>query len=443
MTMFNRRSFFTLVSSTLSAAACGVGVGRSSTSSVKEQADFDYIVVGSGAGGGPLAVNLAKAGFKTLLLEAGTDQGTRDVYQVPAFHAQSTEDAEMAWDYYVNHFKKDADNKADTKYVAGKGILYPRAGTVGGCTAHNAMITVYPLKRDWDQMGEDVGDKSYNGAVMRKYFSLCENAQYTQLPERKRGWLPVNVASPLLVLNDNAIKSMLFSAWRAFRRETTSDVSALQSILDLLLRSDTNVDTEARDSMEGLAMIPTATTAAGKRFSTRDLIVSQVGKNLTLRTSALVTRVLFDETSGTPEATGVEYIIGDKVYKASKGVNPASSKRFQVYAKSEVILAGGAFNSPQLLMSSGIGPKADLDKFAAVNPNYKVLVDRPGVGANLQDRYEVGVVTDTRDPVQVIADCNFKGDASDLCYNFWKDGDGPYTFADSCQSRSFHLSLAD
>ncbi|RYZ58303.1 MAG: FAD-binding protein, partial [Proteobacteria bacterium] len=132
---FNRRSFFTAIASVASTAACGV-VGRSSSSTLsdKSSAEYDYIIVGSGAGGGPLAVNLAKAGFKVLLLEAGTDQGLRDVYKVPAFHTQSTEDSEMAWDYYVDHFVKAADNQADSKYVAGQGILYPRAGTVGGCT---------------------------------------------------------------------------------------------------------------------------------------------------------------------------------------------------------------------------------------------------------------------------------------------------------------------
>ena len=427
MTKFNRRSFFTLLSSMAGTAACnGVGVSSSFTSSSKSSAEYDYIVVGSGAGGGPLAVNLAKAGFKTLLLEAGTDQGLRPVYQVPAFHAQSAEDPEMAWDFYVDHFLDQKKNAEDSKYVPGKGVLYPRAGTVGGCTAHNAMITIYPLKRDWDQMGEDVGDPTYNGETMRKYFQLCERAEYTKLDERKKGWLPVNLASPLIVLKDRAILSLLFSAWRKIRQDTTTHISAIESILKLLINQDTNADTDERDSSEGLVMIPTATTADGKRFSTRDLIVKQVGKNLTLRTSCLVTKVLFDETSGTPVANGVEYVVGDKIYQASKNPNPASSRRTQVFAKHDVILAGGTFNTPQLLMASGIGPAKDLKRFEAGNPDYKVILDRPGVGANLQDRYEVSVVTKTAKPVALVSECEFKGATSDPCYEQWTKGTGPY-----------------
>ncbi len=428
MTKYNRRSFFTLVSSVASTVACGaVGIGRSTGASDKAAAEFDYIVVGSGAGGGPLAVNLARAGFKTLLLEAGTDQGLRPVYQVPAFHTQSTEDSEMAWDFYVDHFLKAKDNQADSKYIPGKGILYPRAGTVGGCTAHNAMITVYPLKKDWDQLGEDVGDESYNGDTMRKYFQLCENAAYSKLSERKKGWLPVNLVSPLLILNDKGILALIFSAWRKIRKDTSTHISAIQSILQLLTNQDTNADTEARDSDEGLVMIPTATTAEGKRFSTRDLIMKQLGKNLTLRSSCLVTKVLFDETGGTPQATGVEYIVGDRIYQASKDPKPASSRRSRAFARHDVILAGGTFNTPQLLMASGIGPEAELNRFRASHPGYRVILDRPGVGANLQDRYEVTVVSKNAKPIDLVKDCQFKGDESDPCFSQWKSGSGPYT----------------
>src|SRR5688572_30835904 len=65
---------------------------------------YEYIVVGSGAGGGPLASNLARAGHTVLLLEAGEDTGDRNTYRVPAFHTQSTEDPAMRWDYFVEHY---------------------------------------------------------------------------------------------------------------------------------------------------------------------------------------------------------------------------------------------------------------------------------------------------------------------------------------------------
>jgi choline dehydrogenase len=130
---------------------------------------YDYIVVGSGAGGGPVAAALARAGFEVLLLEAGSDRGSQLLYQVPVFHGLSTEDEAMRWDYFVQHYEDSARQQADSKYsTAHRGVLYPRAGTLGGCTAHNAMITVYPHNSDWDAIAEATGDKSWRRASTRR-----------------------------------------------------------------------------------------------------------------------------------------------------------------------------------------------------------------------------------------------------------------------------------
>src|SRR5205809_395484 len=76
---------------------------------------YEYVVVGSGAGGGPLAANLARAGHKVLLIEAGDDQGGNINQQVPAFHARSTEDESMRWDYYVRHYANETRAQNDSK----------------------------------------------------------------------------------------------------------------------------------------------------------------------------------------------------------------------------------------------------------------------------------------------------------------------------------------
>lgn len=133
---------------------------RSNTTQTTSGTDveYDYVVVGSGPGGGPLASRLAIAGHKVLLLDAGDDQFDAPVIQAPAMQLQSTEYEGTKWDYFVNHYqdlsRQEEDTKMTYKTPSGElhvgpnppansdplGILYPRAGTLGGCSAHNAMM---------------------------------------------------------------------------------------------------------------------------------------------------------------------------------------------------------------------------------------------------------------------------------------------------------------
>lgn len=123
-----------------------------------DKTTYDYIVVGSGPGGGPLASRLARAGFNTLLLEAGDDQGSSLNYSIPGFVATVSEDEALAWNFYVNHYNDLAQNERDQKFsyrlqdgsvyvglhppsgATPLGVLYPRAGTVGGCGSHNQLF---------------------------------------------------------------------------------------------------------------------------------------------------------------------------------------------------------------------------------------------------------------------------------------------------------------
>src|SRR5438034_273348 len=95
--------------------------------------DFDYIVIGSGAGGGPVACNLAKKGYKVGLIEAG-QRPNAPSYPVPVFHPYATEDEQLSWEFFVKHYSNNPE-RDEKHYVPGKGIFYPRAGTLGGCTS--------------------------------------------------------------------------------------------------------------------------------------------------------------------------------------------------------------------------------------------------------------------------------------------------------------------
>ncbi len=424
---------------------------------------YDYIVVGSGAGGGPVASALASAGFQVLLLEAGSDRGSELVYQVPVFHGLSTEDETMRWDYFVQHYEDPARQHADSKYSAAHGgILYPRAGTLGGCTAHNAMITVYPHNSDWDSIAEATGDKSWRASEMRRYFERLERCDYLLEPGKYPtnfwrklalfilrgfgaaskanpsrhgfgGWLHTNLADPLLVIHDQELVGIIEAAAKAAGALAVFGAKGILNKLRLLWQSiwrgqdayerakslvDPNDWRNVARSSEGIALIPLA-TRHGQRNGTRENILAaqQAGHPLTVELEALATRVLFDDGN---IAIGVEYTKGRSLYRADPrsvpagAAAPAGEKRV-AYARCEVILAAGSFNTPQLLMLSGIGPTEELQRHG-ITPR----VSLPGVGRNLQDRYEVAVISDLKKDFQILAEATFDPVKGDQLLDEWK-----------------------
>src|SRR6266852_2751142 len=359
--------------------------------------DYEYVVVGSGAGGGTLAARLAEAGRSVLLLEAGGDprqlSGTNDDqpgvnrlpddYDVPSFHGFASENDAMRWDFFVRHYASDAMQAKDPKYVRDyrgvpvDGVLYPRAGTLGGCTAHNAMILVYPHNADWDGIARLTGDASWNADAMRNYFERLENCHHRPLerilaavgpnPSRHgwHGWLQVEKAVPAAALGDFALVQVLLrSADEAFDYIG----QPIERLVDLVEgKADPNDWRLVANNAVGVRYTPLATRNHA-RMGTRERVLETAQKypdRLRVELDALVTRVILDEQN---RATGAGEL------------HPAQAAR-------EVILSGGAFNTPQLLMLSGIGPRAVLEPLGI-----PVRVELPGVGKNLQDRYEVGVV---------------------------------------------------
>jgi choline dehydrogenase len=422
-------------------------------------ADYDYIVIGSGAGGGPLAANLAKAGFKVLLMEAGGDPCSEDetgrlMYEVPIFHGQSTEYKACAWDFFVRHYTDDEQQAKDSKVVKVDGrdtIWYPRAGALGGCTAHNAMITVVPQDRDWDYIAELTGDDSWRGEHMRPYFTRLEDCKYVPQPGTLKatiegiissitellhgkedwrdwshghgfeGWLPTCEADPKLVLKDPELIILLLKGVRQALADRVGN-----RLLRLEARFDPNDTRQADDSPEGLVFTPLAVDR-GKRVGPREYLLrvqKEFPDNLTIKKRALATRILFEGT----RAVGVEYIDQAHVYRADPQAieDPSSRPRAEVRAKREIIVSGGAFNSPQLLKLSGVGPRAELEKFGI-----PVIADLPGVGENLQDRYEIGVISEFARDFALIEGATFsipeEGQEPDAFLKRWEtDGTGVY-----------------
>lgn len=418
------------------------------------QRDYEYIVVGSGAGGGTLAANLAEAGHKVLLLEAGGSAEPYD-YQVPAFHPHASEHNDMSWEFFVRHYADDAQQRRDSKFVeARNGIFYPRAGTLGGCTAHHAMIIVYPDNSDWDHIAEITGDESWRGENMRRYFQRLERCEYRKIqrllqlilrynPSRHgfKGWLSTNKADPRLVIGDEQLLEIIIDSALGTLKGGGED-TLIEKLKRLLMRLRRGVKTRldpndwrlVKEHAEGIRFTPLS-IEQGRRVGTRERIRSvqkAFPENLVINTGVLVTRVLFDKDGAQPNqdkrAIGVEYLEGEHLYGADLRHRPGNGgQRREVKASREIILAGGTFNTPQLLQLSGIGPAKLLQQHGI-----EVLIDRPGVGANLQDRYEVTLVNRFKQPFAMLKGAVFRpprnGEEPDPHFREWQQcGEGIYT----------------
>ena len=374
--------------------------------------------------------------------------GWDDIYtNVPALHFVAAEYPPMQWNYYVNHYPdldvQVRDSKMEWRTPSGDiwvqflngttppagseplGILYPRSGTVGGCSQHNAQIMVYPHASDFQYIVDATGDKSWDPQNMRKYFTRLEKAEYLSLDltgHGRDGWLATSTTDLTLIAQDLKVASLVVAAASAMGKKLLSGLLTTVTGLASTLTLDLNNSGRNRDTAALMYQVPLSINNNNKtRSGPRNFLYQVAGAmnrdgtkkyKLDIQTTTLVTKIKFDTTGPKPRAIGVDYLRGKSIYRADPRASRTSSGGTpgSVNAKREVILAGGTFNTPQLLKLSGVGPRDELSQHGI-----DTLVELPGVGTNMQDRYEIPVIGKTDSDFALTKKCTFQKSQPDAC----------------------------
>jgi choline dehydrogenase len=308
----------------------------------------DFVIVGGGSAGCALANRLsADPGNRVLVLEAGRSDPLWDVFiHMPAALAFPIGNRFYDWKY----------ESEPEPHMGGRRVYHARGKVLGGSSSVNGMIFQRGNPLDYERWGSDPGMETWDHAHCLPYFKRMENCLAAAADDPFRGH------DGPLVLERGPARGPLFDAFFAAVQEAgyplTDDVNGYRQ--EGFAAFDRNVHKGRRLSAARAYLHPVMDRA-----------------NLEVRTHAYATKVIFEGD----RAVGVEY--------ARPGRRGSETVR-----AGEVILCGGAINSPQLLQLSGIGAAAELTPLGI-----GVVADLPGVGENLQDHLEVYIQHTATQPV--------------------------------------------
>lgn len=296
---------------------------------VKANKIYDYIIVGAGSAGCVLANRLSEDGtYSVLVLEAGP-MDRNPLIHIPAAVFKVFKNPKLNWNF-MTEGEPETSNRS---------IEMPRGKVIGGSSSINSMVYMRGHPLDYDRWGNDFNLPKWSYAQCLPYFKAGETSD-RGADDWRGGSGPLNTTK-------GKLESPLFEAF-----------------VDAGAQSDHGYSEDLNGyKPEGIARFD-STTRNGRRCSAAvaHLYPALRRKNCTLVTGATVQKITIEGDC----ATGIEYTHDGNLNR--------------VEASHEIILSGGAINSPQILMMSGIGPADHLCKHGI-----EVKLDLPGVGQNLQD----------------------------------------------------------
>jgi choline dehydrogenase len=339
-------------------------LATATASEEEHMASYDYVIVGAGSAGCVLAARLSEdPGVSVLLLEAGPADTKENIHVPAAFGSLFKTDVD--WDYATA--PEDGCN--------GRMMYLPRGKVLGGSSSLNAMVYIRGAKADYDAW-RDAGNPGWGYDELLPYFKRSE--------DNERGESEYHGVGGPLRVSDSRSRNPMSEAW-------------VDAALETGLQTNDDFNAEQQDGV-GLYQV---TQRDGMRWSTAAAFLRPAleRRNLTVETHLQAHRVLIERD----RAVGVA---GERF-----------GEPFEALAEREVILSAGAYNSPQLLMLSGVGPAELL-----TGREIEVVVDLPGVGQNLQDHINSGVIYTTDEPVSLLL-----GMEPEHQLEFAEQGRGPLT----------------